>query len=69
MDITKFFGGLGVLSDISLELGKRDCGADKPNGAGKTNFNVITGIYRPNRPIRLGGKDCGLKSHQICRAG
>ncbi len=43
-----------------------------PNGAGKTTlFNVITGIYRPNRgDIRFNGKNLvGLKPHQICRRG
>jgi branched-chain amino acid transport system ATP-binding protein len=73
MDITKFFGGLGVLSDISFGVGEREIvGLIGPNGAGKTTlFNVITGIYRPSRgSIRFGGKDLvGLKPHQICRAG
>lgn len=43
-----------------------------PNGAGKTTlFNVITGIYRPDRgDIRFNGKNLvGLKPHQICRRG
>lgn len=73
IDITKFFGGLGVLSNISFGIGEREIvGLIGPNGAGKTTlFNVITGIYRPNKgSIRFGGKDLvGLKPHQICRAG
>ena len=72
-DITKFFGGLGVLSDISFGVGEREIvGLIGPNGAGKTTlFNVITGIYRPNRgSIQFGGRELvGLKPHQICRAG
>jgi branched-chain amino acid transport system ATP-binding protein len=43
-----------------------------PNGAGKTTlFNVITGIYRPDKgTIRFHGKNLiGLKPHQICRKG
>ena len=73
VDITKFFGGLGVLSDISFGVGEKEIvGLIGPNGAGKTTlFNVITGIYRPNGgSIRFGGKELvGLKPHQICRAG
>jgi branched-chain amino acid transport system ATP-binding protein len=71
--ITKSFGGLVVLSDISFGVGEKEIvGLIGPNGAGKTTlFNVITGIYRPNKgSIRFGGKDlAGLKPHQICRAG
>jgi len=71
--ITKHFGGLSVLTDISfnVEVGEI-VGLIGPNGAGKTTlFNVITGIYRPDKgAIRFHGKNLvGLRPHQICRRG
>jgi len=44
------FGGLMVLSDISLRLEKGELlGLIGPNGAGKsTLFNVISSLYRPD---------------------
>ena len=73
LDVTKYFGGLCVLSDVSLSLDEGEIvGLIGPNGAGKTTlFNVITGIYRPNEgAIRFRGTDLvGLKPHRICRNG
>jgi len=73
IDVTKYFGGLCVLSDVSLSLDEGEIvGLIGPNGAGKTTlFNVITGIYRPNEgAIRFRGTDLvGLKPHRICRNG
>jgi branched-chain amino acid transport system ATP-binding protein len=43
-----------------------------PNGAGKTTvFNLLTGIYRPDRgTVRFNGRDLiGLKPHAIAEAG
>ncbi len=45
--ITKFFGGLKVLEDVSFDLmpGQR-FGLIGPNGAGKTTvFNLLSGVY------------------------
>ncbi|MBN1103122.1 MAG: ABC transporter ATP-binding protein [Deltaproteobacteria bacterium] len=71
--VTKYFGGLCVLSDVSFGVGGGEIvGLIGPNGAGKTTlFNVITGIYRPgNGRIRYQGRDLvGLKPHRICRGG
>ena len=71
--ITKYFGGLSVLQDVTLNIDKGEIvGLIGPNGAGKTTlFNVITGIFRPNEGmIRFNGKNLvGLKPHQICRRG
>lgn len=72
-DITKYFGGLCVLSDVSFSINEGEIvGLIGPNGAGKTTlFNVITGIYRPNAGlIRYHGRNLvGLKPHQVCRSG
>jgi branched-chain amino acid transport system ATP-binding protein len=71
--VSKYFGGLHVLQDISFELQEREIlGLIGPNGAGKsTFFNVMTGLYRPQSgAILFQGKDLiGLKPHQVCRRG
>lgn len=71
--ICKSFGGLQVLSDVDLEVNKKEIvGLIGPNGAGKsTLFNIITSFYKPDRgEIYLLGKDItGLPPHRICRMG
>ena len=49
-NLSKHFGGITALSNISIAVGKREIiGLIGPNGAGKTTFfNCITGIYRPD---------------------
>jgi branched-chain amino acid transport system ATP-binding protein len=72
-NLSKHFGGLQVLQDISFALDKGEIlGLIGPNGAGKsTLFNVITGVYHPDAgSILFRGKSLvGLKPHQICRRG
>jgi len=71
--LTKNFGGLMVLTDVSFGVDEGEIvGLIGPNGAGKTTlFNVITGIYRPNTgAVRYQGRDLvGVKPHRICRMG
>jgi branched-chain amino acid transport system ATP-binding protein len=72
-NLSKHFGGLQVLQDVSFTLNEGEIlGLIGPNGAGKsTMFNVITGVYRPNGgAILFQGKSLvGLKPHRVCRRG
>ena len=67
------FGGLMVLSDISLRLEKGELlGLIGPNGAGKsTLFNVISSLYRPDSgDVFLEGKRVtGMAPHRLCHLG
>lgn len=76
-DLTRNFGGLAAVSDVSLHLESGELvGLIGPNGAGKTTlFNLLTGVYPPSSgtitftrdgtDTELGGK----KPNVICRAG
>jgi branched-chain amino acid transport system ATP-binding protein len=72
-DVTKNFGGLRAASDVSFAV--RDSvifGLIGPNGAGKTTvFNLITGIYKPDRgAITFGAKSLtSLRPAQIAGVG
>lgn len=60
VDVTKRFGGLVALRNISLEVGEGERMAIiGPNGSGKTTlFNVINGIYKPEAgKVLFMGKD------------
>ena len=69
--ITKIFGGLTALQDVSLALAAGEItGIIGPNGAGKTTlFNVVTGIYAPSSgKVFYEGKDItGLPPEKLAR--
>jgi branched-chain amino acid transport system ATP-binding protein len=71
--VSRFFGGLAAVKDVSFEVRKGEIlGLIGPNGAGKTTlFNVVNGFYPPSRGevLFLGERVSGLKPHQICRRG
>lgn len=61
-NVTKYYGGLGVLNDVSFQLPSRGIfGLCGPNGAGKTTLlNVIAGTVNPDRgSVWLAGQDLG----------
>jgi branched-chain amino acid transport system ATP-binding protein len=72
-DIHHDFGGLHVLSGITLEVREGERHAIiGPNGAGKsTLFNIVTGRYRPRRGrVVYRGRDItGAPPHRIARLG
>jgi branched-chain amino acid transport system ATP-binding protein len=72
-DISKRFGGLAALTDVSYSVNQREIlGLIGPNGAGKTTlFNVVNGFYPPSKGDVLfkGEKISNLKPHQVCRLG
>jgi branched-chain amino acid transport system ATP-binding protein len=71
--ITKRFGGLVAVNDLSLSLDKGQIlGLIGPNGAGKTTaFNMISGFYKPDEGnIKFDGKRInGLRPDQVCKLG
>jgi len=71
--VTKRFGGLSALNDLSFEVAEGEIvSIIGPNGAGKsTVFNVITGLYPPDEgDVRLRGISIvGLAPNRLTRAG
>jgi branched-chain amino acid transport system ATP-binding protein len=72
-DITKRFGGLQALTEVTFALSEGEIlGLIGPNGAGKTTlFNVINGVYTPEagRVIFRGEDITGLPSYEVARRG
>jgi branched-chain amino acid transport system ATP-binding protein len=72
-NVTKSFGGLMAVNDVSFELKKGELSSIiGPNGAGKTTlFNLLTGHIKPDRGrIAFEGKNItGLSPYRICRRG
>src|SRR6185503_788733 len=71
--VTKRFGGLVALSEVSFSISRGEIyGLIGPNGAGKTTlFNVLTGIYTPDRgAFAFDGQPlAGLKPNEVAKAG
>jgi branched-chain amino acid transport system ATP-binding protein len=72
-NITKRFGGLLALSQVTFDLPEGQIlGLIGPNGAGKTTlFNVINGVYSPEEGrVIFKGKDVtGKKSYHLAHMG
>ncbi|WP_019790574.1 ATP-binding cassette domain-containing protein, partial [Streptococcus sobrinus] len=72
-NLTKNFGGLTAVGDVSMELNKGELvGLIGPNGAGKTTlFNLLTGVYVPTEgTITLDGTLLNGKApHKIASLG
>jgi branched-chain amino acid transport system ATP-binding protein len=72
-NISKRFGGLVALRNITLEIRKGELsGLIGPNGAGKTTlFNVVSGFLRPSEgQISFEGGDItGLPPHELAKRG
>ncbi|HYB21260.1 MAG TPA: ATP-binding cassette domain-containing protein [Thermodesulfobacteriota bacterium] len=71
--VTKQFGGLVALKDVSLTVRKNEIlGLIGPNGSGKTTlFNLITKVYPLTRgEIRFGENLLNpLRPNQVCYLG
>jgi branched-chain amino acid transport system ATP-binding protein len=71
--LSRRFGGIKALDGVDFRLERGElAGIIGPNGSGKTTlFNVITGIYRPDRgAVSLEeGEITGLPPHEITRRG
>lgn len=72
-NISKSFGGLTAVGDLSFELDREEILAlIGPNGAGKTTvFNCLSGFLPPDEgEVHLEGKQLGgLQPYQICQLG
>ena len=72
-NVSKRFGGLLALADISLSIKRGDIyGIIGPNGAGKTTlFNVLTGLYQPDSgEFVFNGATLKVeKPHQVAERG
>lgn len=71
--LTKRFGGLTAVSDISFGLDEGDIvGVFGPNGSGKTTLlNLISGVYPPSEGQLLwkGNGIVGRQPHEIAETG
>jgi len=71
-NVSKRFGALVALQDVTIKANNECVGIIGPNGAGKTTlFNIISGFLKPNSgKIIFNGKDItGLKPSKIAQLG
>jgi ABC-type branched-subunit amino acid transport system ATPase component len=72
-NLTKRFGGLTAVSDMSFSLREGDIvGVFGPNGSGKTTLlNLISGVYLPSAGdlVWKGDRINGKKPHEIAEGG
>lgn len=72
-NVTKTFGGLVAVNDVSIEIEEGEIfGIIGPNGAGKTTFlNCISGYYRPEKgKVFFQNKEItGFTPYKICHLG
>jgi branched-chain amino acid transport system ATP-binding protein len=72
-DVTRRFGGIVALADVSLSLEEGTIGGlIGPNGAGKTTlFNVITRLYKPDSGgvVFADRNLLRVRTHRIVRLG
>ncbi len=71
--VTKRFGGLIAVNDVSFELHEGEIlGLIGPNGAGKTTlFNCVNGVYKPEegRILFRGTDITGMPPYKVVRLG
>ena len=71
--LSKFFGGLRAVHDVSFEVEQGEIlGFIGPNGSGKTTtMNLVTGFLKPTAgTVILNGNNIGgLPRYQVCRKG
>ena len=72
-DVTRRFGGIVAIDDVSLDVDSGQIvGLIGPNGAGKTTlFNVVTRLYKPDSgTVRFAGKSLlHTPPHRVVRRG